>query len=198
MNININLNMCEGNILLPSILQEYILKWFHTYLLRPVMDGMEAIIHQQFFWTRIIKSVHKEVNYCDTYQHTKRSNEKHGRLPDKEAEWIPRKKLYVDIIGLYIIWRKLQNENLILKDFTTIHPVTGWFKIMQYDNKCAISIVKLIETTWMVRYPRPMEIMYDQVSEFIIHKLRKPLIETEYGILSKPSNLGSPSYNSIF
>ena len=56
------------------------------------MDRMEAIIHQQFYWTRIIKSVHKEVKYCDTYQHTKRPNEKHGRLPAKSAERIPQQK----------------------------------------------------------------------------------------------------------
>ena len=50
-------------------------------------------------------------------------------------------------------------------------------------------MVKLVETTWLARYPQPMEIMYDQASEFIGHEFRKPPIETEYGILSKPSTL---------
>ena len=49
---------------------------------------------------------------------------------------------------------------------------------MQYDNKRAISIVNLVETTWVIRYPRPMEIMYDQGSEYIGHKFNKSLIET--------------------
>ena len=56
-------------------------------------------------------------------------------------------KLCVDIIVLYIIRRKGQKENLNLKAVTMIFPVTRWFKITQYDNKRAIPIVNLVETT---------------------------------------------------
>ena len=45
-----------------------------------------------------------------------------------------------------------------------IGPVIGWFEITQYDNKRAISITNLVETTWIYRYPRPIEITYDQGS----------------------------------
>ena len=68
---------------------------------------------------------------------------------------------------------------------------------MQYDNKRAISIVNLVETTWVIRYPRPMEIMYDQGSEFTGHEFRKCLIETEYGITAKPSTSVNPTSNAI-
>ena len=37
-----------------------------------------------------------------------------------------------------------------------IDPVTGQFKITQYDDKIAITISNLVETTWLTRYPRPM------------------------------------------
>ena len=60
-----------------------------------------------------------------------------------------------------------------------IDPVTGWYKITQYDDKIVISIANLFETTWLNRYPRSMEITYDQGSEFIGHEFRKYLIETE-------------------
>ena len=40
--------------------------------------------------------------------------------------------------------------------------VTVWFEVERYDGKRAITIVNLVETTWMSRYPRPIEIMYDQ------------------------------------
>ena len=78
-----------------------------------------------------------------------------------------------------------------------IHPVIGWFEIMQYDNKIAISIAKLVETTWLYRYPIPMEITYDQVSEFIRHYFIKSLIGREYGIIDKPSTLVNPTSNVI-
>ena len=42
-----------------------------------------------------------------------------------------------------------------------------------------------------------MEIMYDQVNEFIGHKFRKSLIEMEYGITPKLSTLGNPTSNAI-
>ena len=45
-----------------------------------------------------------------------------------------------------------------------IYPVTGWLKITQYDDKIEIKISNLVETTWLTRYPRSMEITYDQGS----------------------------------
>ena len=58
-----------------------------------------------------------------------------------------------------------------------IDPVTGWFGITKYENKIAISIAYLVETMWLTRYPRTMEITYDQDSEFIGHELRKLLVK---------------------
>ena len=43
-----------------------------------------------------------------------------------------------------------------------IDPVTGWFEVVQYDEKGAIIIMNLVKTTWMPRYPRQIEIMCDQ------------------------------------
>ena len=57
-----------------------------------------------------------------------------------------------------------------------MEPVTRWFKIMQYDNKRVISIAKVVNNTWLTRYPIPMEITQDQGSEFIRHEFRKFLI----------------------
>ena len=37
-NININLITCEDNIFIPAIFQGFVLNWYHTYLLHPVMD----------------------------------------------------------------------------------------------------------------------------------------------------------------
>ena len=59
-----------------------------------------------------------------------------------------------------------------------INLVTGWFEIEQYDTKRVISIAKLVGTTWLSRYPRPIEIMYSQGKELIGHEFRTYLIET--------------------
>ena len=78
-----------------------------------------------------------------------------------------------------------------------IDPVTGWIEIMKYDEKRAISITNLVENTWLNIYTRPMEIEYEQESEFIGHEFRKYLIEKEYGKTSKPSTSVNPTSNTI-
>ena len=58
-----------------------------------------------------------------------------------------------------------------------IDPIAGWLKIKQHDNKRAISITNLVDTTWLSRYHRQMEIMHDQGSELIGHDFIKYKIE---------------------
>ena len=43
-----------------------------------------------------------------------------------------------------------------------IDPVTGWFEVVRYYDKILITVKNLVETTWLSRYPRPIEIKYDQ------------------------------------
>ena len=78
----------------------------------------------------------------------------------------------------------------------TIYPVKGCSKITQYNNKRVISMENLVETMWMSRYPRQTEITYDQKSGFG-HEFTKHLIETEYGITSKPSTSVNTNPNTI-
>ena len=92
------------------------------------------------------------------------------------VEEIPWNKICVDLIGTYKICRK-GKEPLISKYFTMIDPVTGWFEVTQYRNKKATTIKNLVETTWLVRYPWPVDIMYDRVGEFLGHKFKNILIE---------------------
>ena len=64
-NINLNVITCEGEIVITSILQSYVLCWHYTHLLHPGMDRTEVVICQHFYWPRILNSVHKKVTKCD-------------------------------------------------------------------------------------------------------------------------------------
>ena len=64
-------------------------------------------------------------------------------------------KLCVDLIGDYLIKRGGNKYSLNIKDVTMIDPETVWSKITQYDDKQAIAITNLVETTWLTRYHRP-------------------------------------------
>ena len=161
------------------------------------MDRTEAMLCKYLYWPDIRDVVRREVSNCDTCQRTKRSNKKYGKLPSRLAEEIPWNKICVDLIGSHVIRHKGKKENLHLKSVTVINPITRWFEVVQYDDKRAITIADLVETMWMSRYPRPIEITYDQGKEFICREFRKLLIETEYGITAKPSNSGNPIPNAI-
>ena len=78
-----------------------------------------------------------------------------------------------------------------------IDPVTGWFEITQYGDTRAIYITNLVETMWLCRYPRKIEITHDQGSECIGHEFKKSLIEIYYKVTSKPSNLVNPMSNAV-
>ena len=70
-NIYLNLITCEDKIVIPPILQSYVLHWYHTYLLHPGMDRTEAMNIQHLYCHGIIKSVQKQVTNYDTCQRKK-------------------------------------------------------------------------------------------------------------------------------
>ena len=78
-----------------------------------------------------------------------------------------------------------------------INPITRWFEVVRYDDKRAINIANLVETTWLYGYPRPIEITYDQGKEFNGYEFIIYLIETDYRIISRTSTLGNPISNAI-
>ena len=48
-NNNFNIIMCEEKIIIPLILQSYVLNWYHTYILHPGLDRTEAMIRQHLY-----------------------------------------------------------------------------------------------------------------------------------------------------
>ena len=52
----------------------------------------------------------------------------YGKLPDKEAEFIPRNKLYVNIIVTYIIRKNRGQDDFNLKAVTITEPIALWFQ----------------------------------------------------------------------
>ena len=58
-----------------------------------------------------------------------------------------------------------------------INPTTGWYKIIQYNDKYADTIANLVEQAWICRYPRPKIIMYDHCNGFICHAIKNNPIQ---------------------
>ena len=60
-----------------------------------------------------------------------------------------------------------------------------------------MTTANLVETTWLVRYPWPVEIAYDRGGEFLGHEFKNSLIENEYVIKTKLAYPGNPQANAI-
>ena len=129
------------------------------------------------------------------FRRTKRSTYKYGKLPDKLEEEIPQNKLYVDLTGLYKM-RIKYIEPLILKAFTMIYPVTGWFELTQFNDKKSMTIANLVKTMWLDLYPWPVKITYDRGREFLSHEFKICLIEQYYRLETKPAYSGNPQENT--
>ena len=60
-----------------------------------------------------------------------------------------------------------------------------------------MTIMNLVETMWLVRYPWPVEITYEQGGEFLVHEIKNNLIEQEYRTKNKPDSSRNPQVNAI-
>ena len=110
---------------MPTILQKFAVKWCHTYLLHPEIDGAEATISQQYFWPNLSDNICNQIKVGITYHRNKKQGLKYGYLLAKEADAIPWDRLLVDHIGPYKIRGEGHGNLLKLKDLTIIEPATG-------------------------------------------------------------------------
>ena len=120
--------ICSNDkIVMPTILQKYVVNWYHTYLLHLGTERTEATIIQHCFWPHLRNDIRTHIKVCNNCYKNKKQNLKYGKLPVNKAEAIPRDRLLVDIIGPYKIRRESHDYPLILTSLTMIYPATGWF-----------------------------------------------------------------------
>jgi hypothetical protein len=74
-----------------------------------------------------------------------------------------------------------------------IDPVTGWFEIVEAQNKSATSIQDLFHNTWLARHPRPQFIVFDNGGKF---KREFKQICDNHGIKAKPTTTQNISSTS--
>ena len=123
--------------------------------------------------------------FFETFQKNKKQKLKYGILNIKEAEAIPWERLSVNLLVTYNIRIEGREKLIILKYLAIIHPETGWFEIIQYNDKQVDTISNLVDQTWLCIYPSPMIITYEHGNKFLVHSFNINIIEKIYGIKSK-------------
>ena len=97
----------------------------------------------------------------------------------KQAEAAPWEPLCIDLIGPYTPRRK-HKKALTLWCLTMIDPATVWFEMVEIKDKTSINIAEKVQQTWLAKYPRPTNLVYDKGTEFM--KDFAITIEDDYGI----------------
>ena len=123
----------HGKVMVPTTIQDQLIKQYHDLLNHPGMTRMEATIRHVFEFRGLHEKVETYCRTCPICQLTKKQKKKYGHLPPKEAEEaIPWKRVNVDVIGPYTV--ETQKGKRTLVAMTMIDPATGWFKVAALEE----------------------------------------------------------------
>jgi hypothetical protein len=65
----------------------------------------------------------------------------------------------MDLVGIFTIRTSARTHSLLALNM--IYPIIGQFEIVKATNKSATSIQDVFHDTWLVRYPQPQFIVFD-------------------------------------
>ena len=98
----------------------------------------------------------------------------------------------VDLVGPFTIKTPSKTHSLLA--LTMIDPATGWFEIVEATNNSAGSIQDLFHNTWLLHYPCPQFIVFDNGVKF---KREFKQMCDNYGIKAKPTTSHNLQANLI-
>ncbi len=152
---------------------------------------------------------------CKSCQINKRRSRRYGHLPPKTIYTIPWKCSCVNLIGPYTLKGK-DNLQIDFMALTMIDPASSWFEIAELPiveqlrwqtvngkelliadeifDKNSECIAKLVNKTWLCRYPQCCHLIYDNRSKF---KLHFEYLCESYGIKRKPTTFKNLWANGI-
>lgn len=203
----------QPRLVIPDLLQNKVLWWYHEYLQHPGRDRMEETIASIMYWHGMRTQIKELVKTCDKCQKGKTRKRKYGKLPPKDAVTRPWHTVCVDLIGPFDISDHSGNTMEVMC-LTIIDPATGWFEIAElptkivdkYDkkqdkwfkdeilDKDSATISRLFNKHWLSRYPRPRYVVCDNGGEFKLHLKR---LCKEFSIGRKPTSSRNPQANAI-
>jgi hypothetical protein len=152
-------------IYIPHALREHLMEWYHSMLGHPGEKRTVATITQHLIWPKIHEQVATHVSKYKACQLYKGQKKMYGHLPVKDVEAHPWQTLCVDLIGPYTV--RTKNGTQSLHAVTMFDPATSWFEVVEIPNKRAVTCAYLVENTWLCHYPRPLQCIFDNGSEFL-------------------------------
>jgi hypothetical protein len=158
-------------------------------------------ISQHFTWPSLRTQVENFVKHCNTCKHYKTQRKKYGHIPvlDKQQIANPWHSIAVDTIGPWIIpqlpYSSKSKEPTTLQELTIIDLSTNFMEMVALKNKESITIACSLDQVWLCHYPRLVDCLHDNGTEFVSAKFQELL--QSYGIQSKLTTVKNPQANGI-
>ncbi len=203
----------DGPLVIPKPIQVRAVKWYHQYLQRPGHTFLKETMSAAMYWKGMrttIRSSTKSRRFCQT---NKRHNLKYGHLPPMTVISNPCECLCVNLIDPYTLIGK-DNLQIDFTALTMINPTSSWFEIVELPvitwlcrqtvngkelltadkifDKTPDCKAKLVNKTWLCRYPQCCFLIYYNGSEFTLHF---EYLCRSYGIRRKPNTVKNPRAN---
>ncbi len=200
----------DGWLVIPKPLQVHAVKWYHHYLQHSGHMRLKETMNTAMCWKGMRTTIQSLTKSCRSCQMNKKRSQKYGHLSPKTVYAIPLECLCVNLIGPYTLKGK-DNSQIDFMALTMINPTSSWFEIAELPavkqlcrqtvngkelliadeifDKTSERIAKLVNKTWLCRYPRCRHLIYDNGSEF---KLHLKYLCKSYGITCKPTTVKNP------
>jgi hypothetical protein len=200
---NMNCVCKDGWLVIPKPLQMHAVKWYHHYLQHPGHTHLKETMNAAMYWKGMQTTIRSLTKSCRSCQINKRQSRKYGHLPPTTVITNHWECLCVDLISRYT----LKGKDYLQIDFMApamIDPASSWFEIAElpmvkplcrqtvngkelliadkiFDKRLEHK-AKLVNKTWLCRYPQCCYLINNNRKEFKLHF--KYLCES-YGIMRK-------------
>ncbi len=180
----------DGRLVIPEPLQMHAVKWYCHYLQHPGHTCLKETMNAAMYWKGMHTTIRSITKSCRLCQINKRQSCRYGHLPPKTFITNPWECLCVDLIGPYTLKGK-DNLQIDFMALTMINPTFSWFEIAELTvvqqlcqqtvngkelliadeifDKTLERIAKLVNKTWLCRYPRRRYLIYNNGSELKLH-----------------------------
>jgi hypothetical protein len=180
------------NICLPTAILPETVEWYHQMLGHVGATRLFSTIAAHLSHPQLRQRVEAHVGTCITCKEMKLAGRGYGQLPPREAKLLPFEEIACDSIGPWTI--PIPGLQLKFSALTTICTVSNLCELVRKNNDSSVEAGRLLEQSWLHRYPRPARCIHDGGPEFKYGFLR---ILQRWGIKNVPITAHNPQANSI-
>ena len=187
----------KTKIVLPTALVHNTINWYHHVLGHAGQERLYKSISQHMYSPGLTDRVAHFVRRCIPCQRYKNPGRGIGHVASHMSTLgLPWEEIAIDTIGPWKI--EINNYGtVIFNGFTIIDTTTGLLEIRRATqrNPGGLEAIDALDNAWLMRYPKPARVIFDQGTEFLNADFGGHLISL--GIKPVATSVANPQANAI-